>query len=409
MQDANSEEKYLHLTKIGPTTLQCISCGDCRDATDYSSDPQRWGVCIVKDHTSGFEPFFGRGKMQIIRSLLQGKLNLSKEMAEVIYQCPTCNSCSEACAYDIDNAVIYEALRAELVDAGYGLEAHIPMNEAVIDLLNPYQRDNKQKQDWIEELGFPAKDATQEKAEILYFVGCTAALTPEVRTVAINTAKVLHKLNIDFSLFGKQEVCCGSVSKRTGNLKAFNNVATKNYELFRKSGIQKIITSCAGCYRALNVDYREYLQEMDIEVLHTVEFLDNFLTENKIMLNNLGIKTTYHDPCHTGRNAGISPLNEEPRRILSLISNFVEMRTNKESAKCCGAGGGVKKGFPDLALEIAKTRVKEAEETGAEYLVSICPFCFRNLLDAIQSLNSKIKMIDLIELVYLALHNNANI
>jgi heterodisulfide reductase subunit D len=403
MQNSETEEKYMHLKKIGPSLLQCISCGDCRDATDYSSDPQRWGVCVAKDHTSGFEPYFGRGKMQIIRSVIQNKLKFSKEMAEVIFQCPTCNSCSEVCAYDIDNALIYEALRAELVDAGYALETHIPMNQAVIDLLNPYQKDNTQKQNWIEELEFHVKDATEERAEILYFVGCTAALTPEIKSVAIQTANVLHQLNIDFSLFGKQEVCCGSVSKRTGNLKAFNTVATKNYELFKRSGIQKIVTSCAGCYRTLKVDYKDYLEDLNIEVFHTIEFFNNFLQEKRIELKNLGIKTTYHDPCHTGRNAGGSPLYEQPRRLLSQISDFTEMKTIKESAKCCGAGGGVKKGFPRLALEIAKTRVKEAEDTGAEYLVSICPFCFRNLNDAIHSLSSQIKMVDLMELISLSL------
>jgi heterodisulfide reductase subunit D len=404
MQSSDTEEKYMHLKKIGPSLVQCISCGDCRDATDYSSNPQRWGVCVAKDHTPGFEPYFGRGKMQIIRSLIQKKLNLSKELAEVVFQCTTCNSCSEVCAYDIDNALIYEALRAELVDAGYGLEAHVPMNQAVIDLLNPYQRDNKQKQNWIDELEFNVKDANEEKADILYFVGCTAALTPEIKSVAIQTAHVLHKLNIDFSLFGKQEVCCGSVSKRTGNLKAFNIMATKNYEIFKKSGIRKIITSCAGCYRTLKVDYKDYLEDLNIEVLHTIEFLDSFLKEEKIELKNLGIKTTYHDPCHTGRNAGLTPLYEEPRRILSQISEFIEMKTIKENAKCCGAGGGVKKGFPQLALEIAKTRIKEAEDTGAEYLVSICPFCYRNLNDAIKSSNSQIRMVDLIELISFSLN-----
>jgi heterodisulfide reductase subunit D len=75
------------------------------------------------------------------------------------------------------------------------------------------------------------------------------------------------------------------------------------------------------------------------------------------------------------------------------------MKTIKENANCCGAGGGVKKGFPELALEIAKSRVLEAEETGADYLVSICPFCYRNLMDAITALNSNIKMVDLMELI----------
>jgi heterodisulfide reductase subunit D len=79
------------------------------------------------------------------------------------------------------------------------------------------------------------------------------------------------------------------------------------------------------------------------------------------------------------------------------------MKTIKQSAKCCGAGGGVKKGFSDLALEIAKSRMQEAEETGAEILVSICPFCYRNLADAIEALGSSLKMVDLTGLINQAL------
>jgi Fe-S oxidoreductase len=88
-----------------------------------------------------------------------------------------------------------------------------------------------------------------------------------------------------------------------------------------------------------------------------------------------------------------------PRELLSKISNMTEMKTNRLGAMCCGAGGGVKKGFPELSMEMAKNRVKEAEDTGVEYLVSTCPFCWRNLSDAIEVLNSKLKMKDLIELV----------
>ena len=346
--------------------------------------------------------------MQIIRSLWQGKLELSKDMAEVIYQCPTCNACAEACAYDMDNAAFYEALRAELIDAGCGLEAHVPMNRAMVELLNPYQRDNKEKKDWVEKLDFKVKNADSEQAEYLYFVGCTAALTPDIQPVAVNTAKVLKKLGVDFSVFGEREVCCGSVGMRTGEKNAFNSVAMKNVELFKKSGVKTIITSCAGCYRTLKTDYSEYLDELGIKVLHTVELIRNIINEKNIQLKHLGITATYHDPCHTGRNSGLKeeaePLYEEPREILRKMANLIEMKTIKESAKCCGAGGGVKKGFPELALDIAKARIQEAEETGAEYLVSICPFCYRNLADAIKALNSEIKMVDLMELLEQALN-----
>ena len=400
MTEFKPKEKFKHLAKIGPNVLQCIACGDCREQTDYTSDPPRWGVCVARDHTSGFEPYFGRGKMQIIRSLWQGKLELSKEMAEVIYQCPTCNTCSEACAYDMDNVAMYEALRAELVDAGCGLEAHVPMNKAMVELLNPYEKDNKLKNEWLKKLDFKVKDASSEQAEYLYFVGCTAALTPDIENVAVNTAKILKKLNLDFSVFGEHEVCCGSVAMRSGNLNAFNIVATKNYDLFKKSGVKTILTSCAGCYRTLKKDYADFMEDLGIEVYHTIEFLRTYIEENNIQLKNLELNTTYHDPCHTGRHMG---LYEEPREILKKITNLTEMKTIKQSAKCCGAGGGVKKGFPELALEISKSRIQEAEETGAEYIVSICPFCYRNLSDAIKALGSNLKMTDLTELINQAL------
>ena len=401
MTEFKPNEKFKHLAKVGPNVLQCIACGDCREQTDYTANPQKWGVCVARDHTSGFEPYFGRGKMQIIRSLWQGKLELSKDMAEVIYQCPTCNACTEACAYEMDNVALYEALRAELVDAGCGLEAHIPMNKAMVELLNPYERDNKLKSKWLEKLDFKVKEANSKQSEILYFVGCTAALTPDIENVAINTAKILKKLNMDYSVFGEHEVCCGSVAMRTGDHKAFNSVATKNYELFKKSGVKTIISSCAGCYRTLKGDYVDFLEDLGIEVYHTIEFLNKFIQENNIQLKNLGINATYHDPCHTGRHMG---LYEEPREILKKIANLTEMKTIKQSAKCCGAGGGVKKGFPELALEIAKSRIQEAEATGAEYLVSICPFCYRNLADAIEALGSNLKMVDLTELINQALN-----
>ena len=152
MTETEPKEKYKHLAKTEEMIKQCISCGDCREATDYTSDPPKWGVCVAKEHSPGFEPYFGRGKMQIIRSVWEGKLELSKKMAEVIYQCPTCNACSETCFYSFNNTAVYEAFRAELVDANCGLEAHVPMNQAMVELLNPYGRDNKIKNNWLKKI-----------------------------------------------------------------------------------------------------------------------------------------------------------------------------------------------------------------------------------------------------------------
>ncbi|MFX0030367.1 MAG: (Fe-S)-binding protein [Candidatus Hodarchaeota archaeon] len=395
------ENNYKYLSKVKEQFMQCISCGDCREAVDYSSDPQKWGTCVVREHTAGFEPFFGRGKMQIIRSIWEGKLGLSKELAEIFFQCTTCNACSLTCFFNVDNAACYEALRAELVEAKFGLDAHRSMNKNLIELNNPYGRDNKEKNEWTNRLDFKIKNAMDEMTDILYFVGCTAALTPEIQNVAINTAKVLNNMGIDFTILGEHEICCGSVAMRTGDRSAFIKAAMKNVEIIKKCGTKIIITSCAGCYRTLKIDYADFFEKMDIEVMHIVEFLIKYVNDNKISLKNLNTTATFHDPCHSSRHLG---LYEEPRELLRKMTNLIEMKTVKENAKCCGAGGGVKKGFSELSLEIAKSRIKEAEETGSEYIVSICPFCERNLYDAIQALQSVIKVVDLIELLIKALN-----
>ena len=83
------------------------------------------------------------------------------------------------------------------------------------------------------------------------------------------------------------------------------------------------------------------------------------------------------------------------RRRINSISNLVEMENIKEKARCCGSGGGVKSAYGDLSNSIAELRIKEAEETGADLLVSACPFCKLNL-----SQNSEnIEVLDLSEFV----------
>ena len=396
MVEADSREKLKNLSKLEKDILQCISCGDCREATDYTNNPPKWGVCVAKENSPGFDPYYGRGKMQIIRSLWQGKLDLSKDMANVIYQCPTCNACSSTCYYGINCVKYYEALRADLVEAGCGLDSHQAMNQALQEKLNPYDQDNARKMDWVENLGFDVKRAGVDPADVLYFAGCTAALLPDVQAIAAKTASVLRKLGVDFAVLGDREICCGSVAARTGDRNTFQAIAEKNAALLKETGIKTIVTSCAGCYRTLKIDYPEVLGDWDFEILHSAEFIGKVVEEKGIQLKDLGIRATYHDPCHAGRHVG---LYEPPRALLSKIASISEMKTIKESAKCCGAGGGVKKAFPKLALDIAKSRLAEAAATGADYLVSICPFCNRNLSDAAKELGSDMKIKDLIELV----------
>jgi Fe-S oxidoreductase len=75
------------------------------------------------------------------------------------------------------------------------------------------------------------------------------------------------------------------------------------------------------------------------------------------------------------------------------------MKRNRENSLCCGAGGGVKIGYPDWSLEISKERLEEAKDTGMSVISSTCPFCITNLNDANDEFKMNFEVIDLIEIL----------
>jgi len=81
----------------------------------------------------------------------------------------------------------------------------------------------------------------------------------------------------------------------------------------------------------------------------------------------LPIRATYHDPCHLLRGQGI---REQPRELIRQVVDLVEM-----PAICCGSGGGVKSGVPDEAAALGKRRAEEIQKSGADIVISSCPFC----------------------------------
>lgn len=220
---------------------------------------------------------------------------------------------------------------------------------------------------------------------LLYFKGCTAR--EKLNSIVNATEKLLKLAKIQYTSLD-DENCCGSVLLRTGFQEDAKDLMKKNISDFEG---KTILTSCAGCYKTLKQDYKEILG-IDLEVIHISQLLETLIKEGKISSNNTGINITYHDPCHLCRHAGES---EAPREVIKSFGNLIEMENIKENSRCCGSGGGVKSAYGDLANSIAKFRIKEAENTGADLLISACPFCKLNL-----SQNSdNLEVLDLSEFV----------
>jgi len=209
---------------------------------------------------------------------------------------------------------------------------------------------------------------------------------------------VLGKANIDFGTLGNDEGCCGSTLLRTGLLEPARELAQKNIEMFEKASPSVIVTSCAGCYKTVRQDYPK-VGKVNARVVHITQFVNELIDSGRLKLEKrVDAVVTFHDPCHLGRH---NLLYDEPRKILQSIPGIklVEMERNRAEARCCGAGGGVKTAFPDLAQKISLLRVEDAERAGAEILTTSCPFCYQSLKTSIDAKGSKLKMMDLMELV----------
>jgi len=329
-------------------------------------------------------------------SLLDGLIDASHSLAERFFLCATCGFCKERCPNEIDSVKINENLRAELVKMGFTRPEHDVFNKRIEMVHNPYGETHQERMKWL-----PPEVKVAEKASTAYFVGCTTAYRrPEI---AEATVRILNAASADFMILHPEEWCCGSPALRVGRRDLFLELAKHNVEAIERAGVARVVTSCAGCYRTLTQDYPEFVGEKSFKVVHTSELMAELVKEGRLKLSKGVPETvTYHDPCHLGRHAGIY---EQPREVLKSIPaiKFVEMLKSRENARCCGAGGGVKAGFPDFAMQAALEKLKDAQELGAKTIVSTCPFCAHNLKDAIREAGSPLRFYDLTELVLKAI------
>ncbi|MFA5060918.1 MAG: (Fe-S)-binding protein [Candidatus Pacearchaeota archaeon] len=222
--------------------------------------------------------------------------------------------------------------------------------------------------DWIKNLG----------SNTLYYPGC---LTKGVLKEEFeNYKKIFNTLRIDFIMLPNEEVCCGIPVLNGGYKKDFRKLAQKNFDLFKKYKVKKIITNCPSCYHTFKKIYPEILRNWNIEVEHASVTIYNSIKNKKEKFNNLEKeKVSYHDPCHLGR---YSEIYEEPRKVIEILGGeIIEIKKNRKDALCCGGGGGVRANFPQLAKDIAKKRIANIENKVTK-IISPCGLCYLNIKSA---------------------------
>jgi glycolate oxidase len=183
----------------------------------------------------------------------------------------------------------------------------------------------------------------------------------------------------------------------------FDKAAEINLEKFKKAGIQNLVSTCAGCHKTFGHLYEKHGHADGYKAEHAVEMLDRLIQEGKLKFKDgKALKVAYHDPCDIGRHMGIF---EPPRNVIKALPNveLVEFALNRNLAKCCGGGGGVKAFDNELSGDIGFERIKQAIAVGADTVVSACPSCKNSLNQGAARARKeglgKIKVMDITELV----------
>ena len=372
---------------------RCFRCGYCKFPTDYSD------FNCPSYARFRFDTYSTSGRLWLIYAWLQGEIEWSEHLAEILYSCTTCKNCVEQCPMKFANDIVdwIVAARSDTMEKEKG---RIP--PAVSSFLEDVYR-----------LGNPLKERGRRDAwangikryetgdEYLFYVGCLGSYDESGQRMARSVATLLSKAGISFGILGNEENCCGNEVYLLGENELFRVLAEKNVRKFKELGVKKVVTLSPHAYNTMRNNY-PLVSNTYFEVYHYIQLLRGLLQANKIKPPRHNAKVTYHDPCFLGR---YNQIYDEPREILQSIPGIelVEMERSRENSFCCGGGSGnfVTDLLAGSEESPSRIRVREAYETGAAILAVACPSCMIMLQDAIkvEELEDKLTIKDISQVV----------
>jgi Fe-S oxidoreductase/nitrate reductase gamma subunit len=384
----------------------CVRCGRCTEVCPANLAGQPLSpmhlIQDLKQHLAAVGPAVQRAGHagEDVRAVAEVAMVGDVIADETLWACRTCGACVEACPVMIEHVPTIVDMRRYLVMD----EARIPATaqqalENIETRGHPWRGTTLERTTWMEGLGdVPIFDGSQE---YLYWVGCSGSLVERNLPITKSVFRLLRESGASFGVLGQEETCNGDPARRLGNEYLYQILAQQLIETFKAKNVQRVITNCPHCFNTFKNEYPQF--DGHFEVLHHTEFLAQALKDGTLKpRHKLDESITYHDSCYLGRLNG---QYDAPREIIEVISGgeFTEMKRSRSKGLCCGAGGG------NMWLEevgerrVNHVRTEEAVGTGADQVVSNCPFCIQMFEDGIPSIQpeeeGRIQAFDIAELL----------
>ncbi|MCL4487805.1 MAG: (Fe-S)-binding protein [Chloroflexi bacterium] len=323
------------------------------------------------------------------------------QLSKGIFRCTLCARCAVVCPVGLHTRTLWLGMREQMVALGQYPEAFNRLRETLSTARNISGDPNENRGLWAD--GLPEKPAGlvgKRQAETVYFIGCVGAMFPMAYGIPQSLSQTLTYAGVDYTTLGGEEWCCGFPLLLAGMRSAAIELIRHNVGTVRAMGAKRLVASCPSCYHTWHTDYPAILgQPLGFQVLHATQLLAELVERKQIRLGPVEQKVTYHDPCDLGRTSNIY---DEPRFLLTSLPGIElqEMKDRRERSLCCGGGGDVEMVDAALSAAVAKRRVGQAKDTGAQVIVSACQQCKRTLAGAVRKEKARMKVLDITEIVW---------
>ncbi|RKY89968.1 (Fe-S)-binding protein [candidate division KSB1 bacterium] len=331
----------------------CIECGICT------------GSCPISRIDSNFSPRL------MVENLLLGEED-DVIRSKKLWSCLTCKACSSRCpaSVDFNQFIMRSRIEAKLLGEN-GTCTHAGTLKAMMELqTTEFFRKSKE---WI-----PENFKVTDRGKFYYFVGCLPFFNIIFKDINVKSIDIAVSALKIFNFFGiepvisENERCCGHDHYWIGEFDVFKTLAEYNLKTINNSGAEVVFFTCPEGYNMFKEVYPLYFGKLDFECVYLPNFVNEKLRDGDFSFLETEDKVTYQDPCRLGRFMGIY---EEPRNLIQNIPGIVfkDMPRNRANSLCCGSSNWINCTSVNKLIQVE--RLKEAENTGAETLITGCPKC----------------------------------
>ena len=160
----------------------CCRCGACKHIPLQKVKGVEHSYACPSISRYNFHAYSGSGRLLIAKEMLTNGFNYTDKLLDIVYNCQMCGACDTSCKYAMDMEVLLpiNEFRIKCVEDGH---THPALDKVINSLrkqgtMVPGARGKRAA--WAQGLGL--KDATKEKVDVYYHVGCLTSYDKDYRS-----------------------------------------------------------------------------------------------------------------------------------------------------------------------------------------------------------------------------------